>query len=190
MGDPLSRTDDEWSGSDGDGGQDKMDEEDQVPPPPEKKRKSVAAAATTAPPKKAAPPTTQATSQFLPSLMTGYVSGSDSDPDADYYRGKKRGPPEKKQRKNRMGQQARRALWERKFGTRANHIKKAELEARQQAPPKGRPKKPAAATEGKKAAGEGPLHPSWEAARKAKEKQALAAQAVRGQALGKKITFD
>ena len=32
--------------------------------------------------------------------------------------------------------------------------------------------------------------PAWEAARNAKEKQALAAQAFNGQALGRKITFD
>lgn len=53
---------------------------------------------------------------FLPSLMMGgYWSGSEEgseDEDAA-------GPPK---RKNRMGQQARRALWEKKYGAKANHV--------------------------------------------------------------------
>ena len=55
---------------------------------------------------------------FLPSLANGgYWSGSDSvasDPDTDA----------SKVRKNRRGQQERRAIWEKKYGRNANHLKK------------------------------------------------------------------
>ncbi|KAF8537283.1 Bud-site selection protein [Trichophaea hybrida] len=187
----LERTDDEWSGSDAD------DEKDEVvpsattspPPPPPQKQKTPAAAAPPQKEKEKKPKAPVATSHFLPSLMCGYVSGRDSDPDADWYKkqGKKRGPPEKKERKNRMGQQARRALWERKFGKRANHVQKEEQEEREK-----RERKEAKASK-RAAAGEktqeGPLHPSWEAARKAKEKQAQVAAALM-KPQGKKITFD
>jgi alpha-galactosidase/6-phospho-beta-glucosidase family protein len=123
--------------------------------------------------------------------MSGYVSGGDSDPDADWYKmqGKKKGPPEKKERKNRMGQQARRALWEKKFGKRANHVQKEEQEAREKRERKeAKAAKKASAVAGEKAQ-EGPLHPSWEAARKAKEKQAQVAAAMM-KPQGKKITFN
>src|SRR5690606_7704175 len=61
--------------------------------------------APTSKPSKAAPapekpptkPTPAASSQFLPSLMAGYISGSSSDSDSNHPRSKKpRGPPEKK----------------------------------------------------------------------------------------------
>ena len=64
---------------------------------------------------------------FLPSLLTsGYYSGdsdaSSLDHDLDD-RGNDRGEHSRQpQRKNRMGQQARRALWEKKFKDRANHL--------------------------------------------------------------------
>lgn len=63
---------------------------------------------------------------FLPSLTAGYWSNSDSaaseiDSDA----------ADIKPRKNRMGQQARRALWEKKFGYKANHLKE-QMESRDQ----------------------------------------------------------
>jgi hypothetical protein len=55
---------------------------------------------------------------FLPSLTVGsYLSGSDSDP-SDIESG-----GDVKRRKNRMGQQARRQLWEKKYGRTANHLK-------------------------------------------------------------------
>lgn len=148
---------------------------------------------------------------FLPSLMMGgYWSGSES-PSED---------EEQPRRKNRMGQQARRALWEKKYGSRANHLQK---EKQKQAKSRnsrdsgwdlrkgatdpsdgdgrgkwergggGKPqrrdvargsgavdskRKDKAQTDNK------PLHPSWEAARKAKE------QATQASFQGKKITFD
>ncbi len=121
-------------------------------------------------------------------------------------------------RKNRPGQQARRALWEKKFGSEANHLKA-------QASSKGRDKdwdpKRGARSEGERRfraggkssklvsmnnketsisgnaivvkSGErgkgkrddtGPLHPSWEAAKKAKEaKQTASFQ-------GKRVVFE
>jgi hypothetical protein len=59
---------------------------------------------------------------FLPSLMMGgYWSGSEEATDDEETSGKK------PQRKNRMGQQARRALWEKKFGAGANHVKNEQM---------------------------------------------------------------
>ncbi|KAG9097613.1 Vacuolar ATP synthase subunit B [Ceratobasidium sp. UAMH 11750] len=61
-------------------------------------------------------------SRFLPSLASGFIRG-DSDAsgieDADV-------APE---RKNRRGQRARKAIWEKKYGKNANHVKKAREEA-------------------------------------------------------------
>lgn len=58
---------------------------------------------------------------FLPSLMMGgYWSGSEEDATDDEAAA---GPPK---RKNRMGQQARRALWEKKYGARANHVQEEQ----------------------------------------------------------------
>ncbi|KAG8792983.1 hypothetical protein FRC12_004258 [Ceratobasidium sp. 428] len=61
-------------------------------------------------------------SRFLPSLATGFIRG-DSDgsdiEDADVA----------PMRKNRRGQRARKAIWEKKFGRNANHVKKAREEA-------------------------------------------------------------
>ncbi|KAJ5125715.1 hypothetical protein N7448_005033 [Penicillium atrosanguineum] len=54
---------------------------------------------------------------FLPSLMGGYWSGSEDASDGE----EEAAAPK---RKNRMGQQARRALWEKKFGAGANHVQK------------------------------------------------------------------
>jgi hypothetical protein len=58
---------------------------------------------------------------FLPSLtMGGYWSGSEEEATDDEAAA---GPPK---RKNRMGQQARRALWEKKYGAGANHIQEEQ----------------------------------------------------------------
>jgi hypothetical protein len=145
-------------------------------------------------------------SQFLPTLLSGYVSGGDSDPDADYYKNRgKKGRQEKPERKNRMGQQARRALWEKKYGRGANHVQKEEQKKRE----KQHARTERAGTRGSRCGNgpsrtgdgndrigrppfkkdEGPLHPSWEAARKAKEKQAQMAAAM-FKPQGKRITFD
>lgn len=151
--------------------------------------------------------TTTATKQpltsttFLPSLsMGGYVSGSESEPSDD--------EDSQPRRKNRMGQQARRALWEKKFGSRANHVK-TQVAKEKRNRDSGWDVRRGATGGGKGAAtganremrgnrlqreGENkrnepvddkPMHPSWEAARKAKEAQASTAAFK-----GKKVTFD
>ncbi|OJD27913.1 hypothetical protein ACJ73_00680 [Blastomyces percursus] len=152
---------------------------------------------------------------FLPSLtMGGYWSGSESaDEDASAVG--------IQPRKNRMGQQARRKLWEKKFGSGANHLKnqapqkeksrdsgwdirkgatsRDEMRGRRgrrgfaggmssrrtkvdrlaQAPnPNFEQLRPRPAPDQK------PLHPSWEAAKRAKEQKGKAAFQ------GKKIVFD
>jgi hypothetical protein len=87
--------------------------------------------AVSSPPKKAkskaAKPvvTASGNSTFLPSLMGGYISGSESEAsDIDI------APPAKK---NRRGQRARQAIWEKKFKKEANHVKRQnEKSARDQ----------------------------------------------------------
>lgn len=73
-----------------------------------------------------------ATSTFLPSLSTGFIAGRSDDEwsdaeadlaDRDLSEIKSGG---KKERKNRMGQRARKALYEKKYGKNANHIKMRE----------------------------------------------------------------
>ncbi|KAI1153301.1 Bud-site selection protein [Nemania diffusa] len=54
-------------------------------------------------------------STFLPSLMGGYISGSESASDVDV------APPA---RKNRRGQRARQAIWDKKYGEKAKHHQK------------------------------------------------------------------
>ncbi|EZF30604.1 hypothetical protein H101_05765 [Trichophyton interdigitale H6] len=71
--------------------------------------------------------TTTATT-FLPTLMGGYWSGSESEPEQDY-------TSTIPERKNRMGQQARRKLWEKKYGNNARHLQK---QAKEQAQGKNR----------------------------------------------------
>ncbi|KAH0538012.1 hypothetical protein FGG08_005373 [Glutinoglossum americanum] len=147
-------------------------------------------------------------STFLPSLMGGYWSGSESAAEDQTV--------DAQPRKNRMGQRARRQLWERKFGAKANHLKGIEKD-RDWDPKRGarvidnggvpRPKldgfrgtnvatkhsrtgdkpserkgpdKPRSSVK----INEGPLHPSWEAAKKAKK------QAMQATFQGKKIVFD
>ncbi|KAJ2982518.1 hypothetical protein NUW58_g6424 [Xylaria curta] len=56
-------------------------------------------------------------STFLPSLMGGYISGSESASDVDV------APPT---RKNRRGQRARQAIWEKKYGEKAKHHEKGQ----------------------------------------------------------------
>ncbi|KAI0539058.1 Bud-site selection protein [Xylaria digitata] len=175
-------------------------------------------------------------SAFLPSLMGGYVSGSESASDVDV------APPT---RKNRRGQRARQAIWEKKYGEKAKHHQKEKEprdsgwdmkrgavddtskpwkkgivnpfeknhvhpERQQQMQGQGdrqvkgkgskdtRERRPPPRQENNKGFGPekpkprppptrddtGPLHPSWAAAKKAKE----GAQKVEFK--GKKVTFD
>ncbi|MCJ1360520.1 MAG: hypothetical protein MMC33_010528 [Icmadophila ericetorum] len=164
---------------------------------------------------------------FLPSLsLAGYYSGNSSDSEGNEPR-----ENGQKVRKNRMGQQARRALWEKKYGAGAKHVQQTiKTEGRDQGwdPRKGaveegsrgrergfsgvragatsgRPKGRAtgantdplggsrdrraeAGKVAKKAPadekGKGVNHPSWEAARRAKESLKNVAPT------GKKTVFD
>ncbi len=176
---------------------------------------------------------------FLPTLLTtGYYSGSDSD--AISSNSYENIDQQLQPRKNRMGQQARRALWEKKFKDRANHLRNengkgprlkaggkgverdAGWDARKGAvggkdgQMKGRGRrregrnsntawrqKPTGANMdpvsdvrsgnsnttipiahgSNKNMGDGPLHPSWEAARRAKKAKSVA------KPMGKKVVF-
>ncbi|KAL4929093.1 BUD22 family protein [Aspergillus undulatus] len=171
-------------------------------PPPSKKPKTTKASTA---------PATSTT--FLPSLMMGgYWSGSEEEA-SDIEASTDVAP----KRKNRMGQQARRALWEKKYGAGANHVKNQKVKGKG----KGRGRDSGwdlrkgatgdgdgdrrrfgtgsnsmavtgermnrGSSEGSKkkvADANKPLHPSWEAARKAKEAKATAAFS------GKKVVFD
>lgn len=147
-------------------------------------------------------------SQFLPTLMGGYWSGSEES--ATDVEDEVAPAP----RKNRPGQQARRAIWEKKFGKGANHVKNAPPPkekdvvwdaklgavssegsgrgrgragfARSRAQVTGEnaselgPRKPRAL--GRKD-DVGVLHPSWQAAKKAKEEKKAA------KFEGKKVVF-
>jgi hypothetical protein len=165
-------------------------------PPPDKKQKAVLTAAGVA------------SSSFLPSLSNvGYLSGSESEAsDIDDHVAP---------RKNRRGQRARQAIWEKKYGEKAKHVtepknnrdegwdakrgavSKDDLRSRtnskfSKAPPgrerAGNPPVATLARNQKSSATKkddtGPLHPSWEAAKRAKE-QKLAATFQ-----GKRLTFD
>ena len=106
---------------------------------------------------------------FLPSLtMGGYWSGSESAEDF-----------EEAPRKNRRGQRARRQIWEQKYGTKANHLKNQKTRRSQvnEYKPVRQPVEKQAVVEDK------PIHPSWEAAKRAKEQK-------QAQFQGKKMVFD
>ncbi|KFY48557.1 hypothetical protein V495_01240 [Pseudogymnoascus sp. VKM F-4514 (FW-929)] len=189
----LSDEEEDESGDDDD---DNVIERSHSPPTREKKKQRE-------PPKPLKPG-----SQFLPTLMGGYWSGSEES--ATDVEDEVAPAP----RKNRPGQQARRAIWEKKFGKAANHVKNAP-------PPKekdvvwdaklgavssegaGRGRGRAGFTRNKaqvtgenaselgprKARGLGKkddvgvLHPSWQAAKKAKEEKKAA------KFEGKKVVF-
>lgn len=163
------------------------------------------------PPKKRAAKSASASKQgwisdstFLPTLMGGYISGSESASDVDVE------PP----RKNRRGQRARQAIWEKKYKEKAKHLGKESKDkdhgwdprrgavddsskpwkrgiktpfgAARRQEPEGANSEPLRSRT--KPSGKpddtGPLHPSWEARKKAKEKEETA------KFQGKKITFD
>jgi len=60
---------------------------------------------------------------FLPSLSVGFIRGGSDDSDWSETEGK---DTDLEPKKNRRGQRARRAIWEKKFGRNANHKKKEE----------------------------------------------------------------
>ncbi|GAA5892220.1 hypothetical protein JCM5296_003208 [Sporobolomyces johnsonii] len=85
-------------------------------PPPLKKSK---------PSREPAPRKPVTSSAFLPSLAGGYISYSDSDgEDAKWVKDAEK-DDKKGQRKNRRGQRARQAIWEKKYGSAAAHVVKA-----------------------------------------------------------------
>lgn len=143
---------------------------------------------------------------FLPSLtMGGYISGSDSEAeDIDIA-----------PKRNRRGQRARQQIWEQKFGDKAKHLQKqGQAQSwdpkrgavdRSERRPRGRPghqrrgspdysrrrdrdagaPKPVKDAKRPHRDDGGALHPSWEAAKKAKERKEAPVAFQ-----GKKITFD
>lgn len=170
-------------------------------PPPAPATKKISSTTTTR--------TSTARDTFLPSLMSGYISGSDSGGEMRHGRG----PAQKKQRKNRMGQQARRALAQKIYKENAKHLKLGLGPARL---PGSVTREDRAGGRGGRGGGGGgardwgdrstggygagagqipdrrkdnaneggPLHPSWEASRKAKQTAATV------QFQGTKIKFE
>lgn len=68
-------------------------------------------------------------SAFLPSLSVGFIRG---DSDTDFSDSEEKAADTAK--KNRRGQRARRAIWEKKFGRHANHVMKQQASNRPDAP--------------------------------------------------------
>jgi hypothetical protein len=134
----------------------------------------------------------------LPSLATGYISGSDDDEDNYDYDNDETVKSITTERKNRRGQRARQKIWEMKYGSSANHIQKekeekiekvkqrqTEFEKRQAKRAKRQMDDPHRKSETSKSTAktdEKPIHPSWEAKKK------LTATAVKFE--GKKVRFD
>ncbi|KAK3682415.1 Bud-site selection protein [Podospora appendiculata] len=171
--------------------------DDGLAPPPRKKLAKEKKSSKTS--KTAAVPVGPVTgSTFLPSLMGGYISGSESASDLDEVLAPAR--------KNRRGQRARQAIWEKKFKDEAKHVKNGTGRARDAgwdlkrgAVGDGKPWKQGIKNPlGEGGSGEpkkerkpstrddlGTLHPSWEARKKLKESQLETAPYA-----GKKIKFD
>lgn len=201
----ASGSEDEFNGFSDEEGQQSSASDDEADSDAESSASSVSRSPPGKKAKKAKGPLKPTDSTFLPSLMGGYISGSESASDIDV-------APE---RRNRRGQRARQAIWEKKFGEKAKHL---------QAPAKGRdagwdlkrgavdanskpwkrgirnPLDRAKASSGandtelgppkkepapRKRDDSGSLHPSWEARRLAKAKEQMSAPFQ-----GKKITFD
>ncbi|ANB15491.1 Bud22p [Sugiyamaella lignohabitans] len=114
----------------------------------------------------------------LPTLATGYISGSDDDDNYDYDNDATV-KAVTTERKNRRGQRARRKIWEMKYGSKANHVQKEkeerrvdyekrqrefeERQARRAAKQATEPTKPIVKSH---TTDDKPLHPSWEAKKK------------------------
>ncbi|KAG5652899.1 hypothetical protein H0H81_003160 [Sphagnurus paluster] len=207
-GEDVEDSEDEES-EDGDG--------DLAAAPPPSKKKATA-------PSKAPTKTSTLQSTFLPSLSVGFTRGESDDSDLSDSEIK---AADIEIKKNRRGQRARRAIWEKKFGRNANHKKKEAEEmshnrerhkasGRRQPDAKVVPqyRQEADAGWGQRAAAaqgsahprslapahktghqtrgfgkgridEKPMHPSWEAKKKLKEKE----HAGIVPSLGKKIKF-
>lgn len=144
-------------------------------------------------------PAQPTSSAFIPSLShAAYVAGSDSeasDLSADFA-----------PRKNRRGQRARQKIAEAKFGAKAKHLEKVDrnsgwdakrgavgerrrygpLQSGENAIPLGGGKK----KELKKRDDKGELHPSWQAAKLAKEKKQIKIDVKASAGQGKKVVFD
>ncbi|KAJ4393792.1 hypothetical protein N0V93_003007 [Gnomoniopsis smithogilvyi] len=181
------------SDQDEDEDEDEEDSESSAVSPPHKTRKEA---------KKGAPIKVK-DSHYLPSLMGGYISGSESEAsDIDV------APT----RKNRRGQRARQAIAEKKFKDKAKHLAKAKagrddgwdlkrgaVGGNERTPWKKGVRTPLGKKQGHSEDGEqeprrpkpptkkdneGPLHASWEAKKKAKEAQETAVFQ------GKRVVFD
>ncbi|KAM0723742.1 hypothetical protein Q7P37_000732 [Cladosporium fusiforme] len=150
------------------------------------------------------PPTKTKASSFLPSLSVGYVAGSGSEPESDI---EELAPV----KKNRRGQRARQQIAEKKYGQKAKHLEKQQndrgsgWDAKRGATESNRGKKgdmgvgrggygkghaassrePPAPPKRKHKDDEGPIHPSWAAAKAAKEKKSAPVAFA-----GTKISFD
>ena len=217
--DPMEITDDEGEGGSGDedefegfsdsneGSQSSASDDEDA----SGAESSASSIARSPPAKKAATKTSKTTklkptdSTFLPTLMGGYISGSESASDIDM------APP----RKNRRGQRARQAIWEKKYKETAKHLanqaaksrdsgwdlKRGAVDGDSGKPWKRGIRNPLDRSKGSEAGAvdappkkpsaprvkddSGPLHPSWEAKKLAKAKEQLTAPYQ-----GKKITFD
>ncbi|KAK7056822.1 hypothetical protein VNI00_002539 [Paramarasmius palmivorus] len=75
-------------------------------------------------PSKPSPKSRTAQSTFLPTLSTGFVRGDSSD-----WSESEAKVADIEKKKNRRGQRARRAIWEKKYGRNANHKKKEAAES-------------------------------------------------------------
>ncbi|POY73749.1 hypothetical protein BMF94_3287 [Rhodotorula taiwanensis] len=119
------------SGSEGDWSGSEEDEDDEVEAvPPTTKRRKLSLSPPPPPASKkaktAAPSKPITSSSFLPSLAAGYISYSDSDgEEARWIKDGERKEQQGEKRKNRRGQRARQAIWEKKFGSAAAHVVKA-----------------------------------------------------------------
>lgn len=134
-----------------------------------------------------------ADSMFLPSLAHGYLAGATNAEDGEAEREYKQ--LQKKERKNRRGQRARQAIWEAKYGKKANHVRK-QRESEQQEREEALRRKEArrarntrdrvgrthdeAFTQPVRHQSEAAIHPSWQARKAQPEVTAWA---------GKKVVF-
>ncbi|SPO23214.1 uncharacterized protein UTRI_01892 [Ustilago trichophora] len=126
-----SDEDDSSSDSDSDSDSDASSSSSTIDRP--RKRKSTSTSTTSKPTKKTkSSASSSSSSTFLPSLNTGFIAGrsddewSDAEADLADRDLSELKSGSKKERKNRMGQRARKALYEKKYGKNANHIKMRE----------------------------------------------------------------